>query len=103
MTRPVFGVDRDPGVVEGLPAGSENRVKNGKGRLGAFKVNPIFVHGPGPEGRIFRDCVHLSLRAGRRGRTTSATSAVIPAAPPPTTASGGPRCARFEEAPDDRG
>jgi hypothetical protein len=56
----VFGVDRDPGVVEGLPAGSENRVKNGKGRLGAFKVNPLLaLYGPGPEGAICRDCVHL--------------------------------------------
>ena len=67
MTRPVFGVDRDPGVVESLPAGSANRVKNGKGRLGALKVNPMLVHGPGPEGRICRDCVHLNQVGGTSG------------------------------------
>lgn len=59
-----FGRDRDPGVVEeALYAGAE-RVSNGKGRLGAFKENPLItVYGPGPEGAKCGSCVHLFVRS----------------------------------------
>jgi hypothetical protein len=62
----VFGVDRDPGVNE--PVGSENRVKNGKGRLGALKVNPMLAQaGPGPEGAKCGSCSHLFQQGGTSG------------------------------------
>ena len=42
--RPVFGVDRDPAAVAGP---------------GTFKHNPMLLLGPGPQGRLCRDCTHL--------------------------------------------
>jgi hypothetical protein len=61
--RLVFGEARDPGVVEELVERGGERVKNGKGQLGAFKSNPLVpLYGPGPDGAICRDCVHLTVR-----------------------------------------
>ena len=54
----MFGRDRDPNVAE--VAVGIGRVKDGKGRLGAFKSNPLVpLYGPGPEGARCGDCVHI--------------------------------------------
>lgn len=102
MTRPVFGVDRDPGVVMNLPQGSENRVRNGKGRLGAFKVNPMLaVAGPGPEGRRCGDCVHLRMQGGVAGRYYKCELRGITGGPLTDHRVRWPACGRFEEDPGD--
>lgn len=49
MKRPVFGVDRDPGVLARYSTTPRPFPK----------VNPMLAFGPGPEGATCRTCVHL--------------------------------------------
>ena len=101
MSRLVFGVDRDPGVAESL-IGPAYRVKDGKGRVGAFKTNPLIpLYGPGPEGARCGSCSHLFARryAGtyykcdlRRDGSSAATDHRV----------RWPACGRYEEATEDR-
>lgn len=60
MTRPVFGVDLDPAVIEA----HATRTKSG-----SLKRNPLLaVYGPGPEGAKCGSCSHLFRRGGTAGR-----------------------------------
>jgi hypothetical protein len=56
MTRPVFGVDRDPANVQGA-----------RSKSGTLKFNPLRVaYGPGPEGTRCGTCIHLTAKAYAR-------------------------------------
>lgn len=60
MTRPVFGVDLDPAVIEA----NATRTKSG-----TLKRNPLLtMYGPGPEGARCGSCSHLFLVGGVAGR-----------------------------------
>ena len=88
MTRPVFGVDRDPEAIAG-----------GRTKSGTPKTNPCLVaFGPGPAGRQCAECTHFSRVGGvggryykcdlRRGTSGAATDHRV----------RWPACGRFEEA-----
>lgn len=90
--RLVFGVDRLPEEV------AVERTRNGKGRLGAPKSNPcIPAFGPGPEGRICRDCTHLFRVGGVAGRYYKCDLRVRTGGPGSDHRVRWPACARFEE------
>lgn len=88
MSRPVFGVDRDAGVMASLLPRSKS---------GTLKVNPMPLHyGPGPEGKRCATCVHLERHAYgktwfkcalRRNTSSTATD----------HRSRWPACGRYEE------
>lgn len=70
MTRPVFGVDRDPAAVPGS-----------RSKSGTLLSNPLRIaYGPGPDGTRCGDCVHLHRGYSGRyfkcdlRRNTSSTS-----------------------------
>lgn len=53
---PVFGEDRDPGVVAALM----HEPGQYRSKSGAWLINPMPArHGPGPEGTTCASCVHL--------------------------------------------
>lgn len=56
MSRPVFGRDRDPGVVQSMiaPLPGQKRA-----RRPFPKVNPMLMLGAGPAGAKCRTCIHL--------------------------------------------
>lgn len=59
MTRPVFGVDVDPAVIEA------NATKN---KSGSLKRNPLLaVYGPGPDGAQCGTCSHFFQLGGVAG------------------------------------
>lgn len=98
--RLTFGIDRDPGVAEGN-GGSADRVSDGKGRLGAYRVNPLLrVYGPGPEGARCGSCVHLFRVGGVAGRYYKCDLRRNSAGPASDHRVRWPACARFERDPD---
>lgn len=91
MTRPVFGVDRDPGIFESTMA---------RNKSGTLKENPLrALYGPSPDDKKCRNCVHLErwemghtwFKCDLR-RNTSSTFTDHRAT--------WPTCARFEEETD---
>jgi hypothetical protein len=95
-----FGVDRDPAVVEEAVERGAARSSNGKGRLGALKVNPMLaVVGPGPDGAICRDCIHLFRVGGVAGRYYKCDLRRVSSGPATDHRVRWPACAKFEARP----
>lgn len=66
--RPVFGVDRDPGVVMSMHSPEHPGVKAQK-RSRAWDHNRMVdFYGAGPDGAQCGSCVHLYLVGGTSGR-----------------------------------
>lgn len=97
MTRPVFGVDRDPGVM--MERAGKGFVPENRGKSGAWLVNPMVIgYGEGPADRRCHDCAHLIRSHGGsreyykcdlRGVSSSATT---------DHRWGWPTCGLFEQA-----
>lgn len=82
--------------------GSATRVSNGKGRLGAYRNNPMLqVAGPGPEGTQCGDCANLVMQGGVAGRYYKCTERGITGGPATDHRVRWPTCGRFEAAPED--
>ena len=89
MTRPVFGLDRDPGVTGEMAERSKS---------GTPKRNPVVAAlGPGPEGRICRDCSHLFRVGGVAGRYYKCDLRKVTSGAATDHRVRWPSCAAFEE------
>lgn len=95
--RRVFGLDFAP---PGDPRDLE-RVRNGKGRWGAYRTNPCLrLYGEGPEGKRCGSCSHL--RANVLANTYyKCDLREISGGPLTDHRVRWPACGRYEEAPPD--
>jgi hypothetical protein len=59
MTRPIFGRDRDPGVVMSLPDSSDPYAGKPKVARAWTRNRMVDFYGPGPEGARCGTCLHL--------------------------------------------
>ena len=85
----VFGVDRDPGVIEDSGA----RTKSG-----TLRFNPVRVAlGPGPEGAICGDCTHFYRVGGVAGRYYKCDLRKNTGGPATDHRVRWPACAKYEE------
>lgn len=76
-----------------------DRVRDGKGRWGALKVNPMLaLVGPDPEGRTCGGCSHLFLQGGTAGRYYKCDLRAVTGGPLTDHRVRWPACSRFEEA-----
>lgn len=100
MTRPTFGKDRDPGVVEDLATIREDGRRHRRSR--AATSNPLLaVYGPGPDGAKCGTCVHIFAWGDVAGRYYKCELRRVSRSVVTDHRVRWPACGRYEKETDD--
>lgn len=76
----------------------ERQLRGGRTKMGTLTTNPMLaLAGPGPEGRICRDCTHFFRQGGVAGTYYKCDLRRVTSGPATDHRVKWPACARFDE------